>query len=133
MSSEEEKPKLQLCPITIIVRPTKEGLKEYESKLVQILPLDDFVFRCMLIMYGVFTEDELTAIQSQVASSDSVTESRYCLDHIISNEESFERRTDNLLSAMEDFEMSDDVMKNLAKDIRMNMNLCELLCMFNKS
>ena len=134
MSSEEEepKPKLILKPTVIICGPTKEGVKEYENKLMQILPINDFAFTCLLVMHKVFTEDELAALQSQVTPPDSVAEIRHCLDHIISSE-NFRERIMGLLSAMGDFEGPNDEVRKLAREMRSKMNACELLCMYCKT
>ena len=104
----------------MILTPTIEGLKEFESKLAQILPIDDYVFKCMLVMHGVFTEDELEAIQSQVTPSDNAAELHLCLDHMISSK-NFCVRIERLYSAMEDFEGADYEMKELVTEMRKKM------------
>ena len=37
--------------------PTEERLKHFESRLIEILPMDDVVFRSMLGIHKVFNED----------------------------------------------------------------------------
>ena len=133
MSSEEKEPKQKpfIEPEVIMCGPKKEQVKEYENELVQILPINDFVFTCLLIIHKVFTEDELAALQSQVTSPDSVEEIRLCLDHIISSKNFYER-TMGLLLAMEEFKGSNDEVKKLAMEMRKKMHACELLCMYFK-
>jgi len=100
----------------------KEVLKNYESKLVQILPVDDVVFKCMLILQNVFREDELVDINSQLTPSESTAKLHYYLNDFIRSED-FYVRLCSLLQVMEQFDGTTDDLKILADEMRYDLHM----------
>ena len=95
----------------------RKVFKKFESKLVQLLPIDDVVFKCMLIVKNIFHEDELLTINSQPTPSESAAKLLHFLDAVIESED-FYVHLSNLLLVMEEYDATNDGMQNLAKEMR---------------
>ena len=101
-----------------------EAFKKFQSRLSQILPTDDVIFKCKLIVEEVFTEDELAAIESLSTSSDRAAQLRNCFDEMI-NSTNFYTRLCDLIIVMEDFDTTTDGIGKLAKEMRKELHICK--------
>jgi len=110
------------------MKPAEEILKEYESKLVRTLPIDDVVFNCMLNVHEVFTEDELTTIQSQPTPSDKTKKLlHYIIDMLKCANPKVYNCLQEFLIVMEDYEAQNYDMKSVAREMRDELKICKWL------
>ena len=106
----------------------RKVFKKFESKLVQLLPIDDVVFKCMLIVKNIFHEDELLTINSP---SESAAKLLYFLDAVIESED-FYVHLCSLLLVMEEYDGTNDGMQKLAKEMKNELHMHKSLCMLVK-
>ena len=109
----------------------RKAFINFKSKLVQLLPIDDVVFKCMLIVKNIFHEDELLTINSQPTPSESAAKLLYFLDAMIESED-FYVHLCNLLLVMEEYDATNDDMQKLAGEMRNELHMRKFVCMFVK-
>ena len=103
-----------------------EAFKMFESRLIQTLPLDDIIFKCMLIVEEVFPEDELATTQSQSTPLNIEAKLRDYLVEMTSSHNFYSRVCD-LIKVMEEFNTTNDDMKMLAQEMRKELRICKFV------
>ena len=91
-----------------------------------MLPIDDVIFKCKLIVKEIFTEDELTAIESLLTPSHVAAKLHDCFDEMISSK-NFYTRLCGLIIAMEEFDTTSDGIGKLAEEMRKELHICKFL------